>query len=132
MRSNFSDDQNEKAISKKFWSYVKAASNSHRIPETVYYDTIHRSNPLEQADLFNKFFHDQFSSASKYDVKINYNSNFNIDFREGDIYGLLKRTNPNKAPGPDNIHGKVLKNCARTLATPLGPHNTVQNILLYM
>ena len=27
--------------------------------------------------------------------------------------------NPNKAPGPDGMHGKVLKNCARSLAYPL-------------
>ena len=119
MRANFSDNQSEKAISKKFWSHVKATSNSHRIPETVHHNSIHRSLPSEQADLFNKYFYEQFSSASKYDVNINYSLNFDIDFVEQDIYGYLKRTDPNKAPGPDNVHGKVLKNCAKSLARPL-------------
>ena len=32
---------------------------------------------------------------------------------------MLNNINPNKAPGPDGIHGKVLKNCATSLAQPL-------------
>ena len=32
---------------------------------------------------------------------------------------FLKTLNPNKCPGPDGIHGKVLKNCAYSLAYPL-------------
>ena len=72
MRSNFSSDQSENSISKKFWSYVKAASNSHRIPESVYFNDQHRTNFSDQANLFNKFFFDQFSSPSEYNIDINY------------------------------------------------------------
>ena len=32
---------------------------------------------------------------------------------------MLNNINPNKAPGPDGIHGKVLKNCATSIAQPL-------------
>ena len=32
---------------------------------------------------------------------------------------FLKDVNPNKAAGPDGIHGKILKNCAVSLAYPL-------------
>ena len=31
----------------------------------------------------------------------------------------MKEVNPNKAAGPDGIHGKILKNCAVSLAYPL-------------
>jgi hypothetical protein len=95
MRSNFSDNQSETAISKKFWSYVEATSNSHRIPETVHYNSIHKSTPSEQADLLNRFFYEKFSSASNYDVFINRSMNFDIELREGDIYWFLKTTDPN-------------------------------------
>ena len=29
---------------------------------------------------------------------------------------LLTSLNPNKAPGPDNLHSQILKNCAESLA----------------
>ena len=119
MRSNFSADQSENSISKKFWSYVKATSNSHRIPESVYYNDLHRTDHIEQANLFNTFFYEQFSCPSNYNIDINYNTNFDIQFEEQDVYVILKNLDPNKAPGPDKIHGKVLKSCAKSLAIPL-------------
>ena len=42
-----------------------------------------------------------------------------LRFHVFDIYLILKSTNSSKAAGPDGIHGKVLKNCASTLAAPL-------------
>ena len=119
MRANFSDQLNENVITKKFWSHVKSTSNSHRIPQIVGYNGTYRSSPSEQANLFNNFFSDQFSSPSSYDIHINYSNNFDIEFDAGDVSKLLKNLDPNKAPGPDEIHSKVLKNCAVSLALPL-------------
>ena len=107
------------AISKKFWSYVKASSNTHRIPETVHYNDIFRNNFKEQANLFNEFFFEQFSSSSKYDIEINYSKVPDIQFSPVDVEKILRSTDPNKAPGPDKIHGKILKMCAKNLAVPL-------------
>ena len=119
MHSNFSDDQSENAISKKFWSYVKASSNTHRIPETVHHNDVFKSDFSDQANLFNNFFYEQFSSPSLYDIDINYSRSFDIDFNVQQIERILKNLDPNKAPGPDKIHGKVLKTCAKSLAAPL-------------
>jgi hypothetical protein len=119
MNSNFSDKQSENAITKKFWSYVKSSSNTHRIPETVHHNDIFRTDNKGQADLFNNFFRDQFSSPSKYDIQINYSVNHDITFSIPLIEKFLKNLDPNKAPGPDKIHGKILKNCAKNLAVPL-------------
>ena len=119
MRSNFSDDHSENTISKKFWSYVKATSNSHRIPESIYYNDQHRTNHEDQANLFNTFFYEQFSSPSNYAIDINYNLNFDIHIDEHIVYPILKHLDPNKASGPDKIHGTVLKKCAKSLAIPL-------------
>ena len=36
-----------------------------------------------------------------------------------EVRHLLKNINSNKSPGPVGIHGKILKNCAISLAYPL-------------
>jgi hypothetical protein len=42
-----------------------------------------------------------------------------IHIDEHVVYPILKHLNPNKASGPDKIHGTVLKKCAKSLAIPL-------------
>ena len=71
--------------------------------------------------LFNDFFCDQFSSASNYDIDFDWTNDqhFNIEFYPERIKDLLAAVNTNKACGPDNIHGMILKNCAASLSRPL-------------
>ena len=122
-RINVIDEDDTFLISKKFWKHVQSKTKSTRIPETVWYNKCHRTKPLDQAILFNKFFSDQFSVKSKYDINVNMNlenGHLNdIKFHVLDVMLLLKNINPHKAAGPDGIHGMVLKNCAATLALPL-------------
>ena len=121
MRLNVEDDSDPALISKSFWSHVKSKTKSTRIPETVHYGTRFRSNISDQSELFNECFHDQFSEESDYEIDINYTNDQFLDlrFHSDDIYNILRQINSSKAAGPDGIHGKVLKNCARTLAYPL-------------
>ena len=122
MRLNVEDDADPSLISKKFWKHVKSKSKSNRIPGTVRYGECFRNDPTDQANLFNKFFYEQFSKESKYDIDIEMGS---IDqfsdlyFHELDVQILLKEINLGKSAGPDGIHGTVLKNCAVSLAKPL-------------
>ena len=121
MRDNLSDEDDTAFITKKFWSHVKATSNSHRIPESMYFKNQIRSDAGHKANLFNTFFSEQFSDASHYDIPIDFHSdsNFDISFCHRKIRKLLSKINSNKAQGPDGIHGKILKNCAVGLAYPL-------------
>ncbi|MCP4461126.1 MAG: hypothetical protein GY816_24360, partial [Cytophagales bacterium] len=121
MRLNIEDDSDPGLISKRFWSYVKSKSKCTRIPETVYHGSRFRSNLSDQANLFNNYFYDQFSDDSSYDIDINYYDDQFSDLRfDGhDVFLILKAINTSKAAGPDGIHGKVLKNCAGSLAYPL-------------
>ena len=123
METNLNDDENDPAlVSKKFWGHLKSTNKSTRIPESVHYNSRHRNNPKDQAILFNKFFADQFSEASRYDVDIEWHNDEanDVDFSLPKIRNLLKAVKPRKAAGPDRIHGMVLKNCAFGLAYPLG------------
>ena len=121
MHSYVEDDSDPSLISKKFWKYLKSTSGGTRVPETVNYGPRFRNNPEGQSELFNEFFCDQFSAASNYDIDIDFSqdSEFDIEFDFRRVRKLLKKVKPNKAAGPDNIHGKILKNCAVSLAYPL-------------
>ena len=122
MRDNLIDIDGDPAlIPKKFWSFVKSTSNSHRIPDCINYGIKFRTNKQDQCELFNEFFSDQFSTPSNYNIAIDYShdpmSNFTI--HPSVIQEVLSKIKTNKAQGPDKIHGKVLKNCAFSLAYPL-------------
>ena len=122
MRLNVVDDSDPALISKKFWSHVKSKSKSTRIPETVHYGQRFRRNCSEQAKLFNEYFWNQFSEPSLYNIDIDFLPTcrfHDLRFHEFDVYLILKGTNTSKAPGPDGIHGIILKNCTSSLAKPI-------------
>ena len=100
---------------------MKSKSNSHRIPEVVSYNECIRSDPQGQCDLFNTYFYDQFTEGSEYSIDIDFSNDhlYQINFEVSHITNILKNLDPNKAQGPDNIHGKILKNCSSSLAVPL-------------
>jgi hypothetical protein len=121
MRETLNESDDSALITKKFWSYVKSKTASQRIPEFISYNGVVRSKPEDHANLFNNFFFEQCSDASLYDIDIDYlnDSHFDIEFDHRRIGKLLSRINSNKVYGPDNIHGKLLKNCAVGLVYPL-------------
>ena len=123
MKLNVEDSDDSTLISTKFWKYVKSKSKSSRIPETIRYGDQFRNLPEDQANLFNKYFFEQFSQESSYDIDIDLkhsdSSLNNIKIHAFDVYPILKEINAGKAAGPDDIHGIVLKNCAVSLAIPL-------------
>ncbi|HBI40457.1 MAG TPA: hypothetical protein DDY16_05865 [Tenacibaculum sp.] len=121
MRDNLYNSDDPALITKKFWSHVKSKSKSHRIPECVHLGNNFRNQPVDKANLFNDHFYAQFSEPSVYDVDLDWTSDhlFDIDFSPTRICNLLATINSNKACGPDGIHGKILKNCASSLAFPL-------------
>ena len=121
MRDNLYNNDDPALITKKFWSHVKANSKSHRIPECMHHKGRYRSIPKEKCNLFNDYFFDQFSEASTYDIPIDWSNDeaFDIEFSASKTESLLRKINSNKACGPDAIHGKILKNCAVSLSTPL-------------
>ena len=87
----------------------------------MYLKNCYRNSRPDHAHMFNTYFYEQFSESSSYDIDIDYSSddNYNIEFCHRKIRKFLAKINSNKACGPDAIHGKILKNCAVSLAYPL-------------
>ena len=121
MKDNFEDDDDTNLITKKFWSYVKVNSKSYRIPELIHLGNVFRTEPLQQAELFNEHFFSQFSEVSHYDTPVDVRNflQLDIDFSPLRILDILNNLNVNKAVGPDKIHGRLLKNCSNVLSRPL-------------
>ena len=96
MTANFGDDDDPALISKKFWSHVKSISGSSRIPGTVRYKNRFRNNPKDQAEIFNEYFEEQFSEASKCDIDIGFSNDSvnDIEFNTSRIRKILKNINP--------------------------------------
>ena len=121
MDSNFEEEINRNFITKKLYSYIKSKSNSHRIPDLVSYGNKLKSKREDQCNLFNQYFSDQFSEPSLYNIPIDYRHDhkYSINFNPYQIASLLKDLDPNKTQGPDEIHGRILKNCFNSLNKPL-------------
>ena len=119
--ANVINDDDPALIKKKFWSFYKSTSNTTRIPETMKYGTKIRSKNSDVANLFNKYFSDQFSNPGFYDIDIDFQNDPLSDFQfsEDTVFDLLKRTNLNKAAGPDKFDSALLKYCAKGLSRPL-------------
>ena len=121
MRDNLYCSKDNNVIAKKFWAHVKSKTKSTRIQEVMKLNNNISSNNLAKANMFNKYFFDQFSYKSTHDIDIDFTKDdmFNIDFNCTRVKQLLDNINVNKAPGPDGIHGCVLKNCSDSLCRPL-------------
>ena len=121
MRANFENFEKPNSITKKFWSYVKGASNTSRIPDRIFYEGKHANCPNKKATIFDEYFYKQFSEKSTYNIHIDFrNDQFeNLNFSLTTVLSELRNIDANKAVGPDGIHGTVLKMCAATLAFPI-------------
>ena len=120
MRANL-DTENRNMLTKKFWSHIETTNKSTRIPEVVSCGAIATSDPTTKANLFNYYFRKQFSEPSSYDIDINFQNNcdFDVDLSVSRIRLILNNLDINKAQGPGNINGTVLKHCSESLAYPL-------------
>ena len=111
MRDNLYDFEDTNLLSKKFWTYVKRISKTSRIPELVCRgsNTCICNDTKGKADMFNKYFSDQFSEPSLYNTDISFGTDneFDIDFSPSRIKAFLANINIKKACGPDEIPGIV-------------------------
>ncbi|KAI8495249.1 hypothetical protein Bbelb_272350 [Branchiostoma belcheri] len=82
------------------------------------------TNDDEKAEGLNKFFVSTFTKENTQSISEPtqrvYEEDLNsINVSVEDVSRRLKNLNPNKSPGPDNIHPRILKEIAEVLETPL-------------
>jgi hypothetical protein len=106
---------------KKFWTYIKANSKSRGLPQFLYNNAgEEESDFYKMANIFNKFFQSIFSSNDNIPippVHVTPDPELeHINITQGEVLKELNKLNPNKAPGPDGLPTRVLKECAPQLA----------------
>ena len=77
-----------------------------------------------KADLFNNFFSSMFTvedleNIPSFTANIGGKQLNNVQISEEEMLDLLRKLQPEKSPGPDGIHPRVLKECAVELSRPL-------------
>ena len=82
MRDNLYCCRDNNGITKKFWAHVKSKFKSNRIPEVMKHKKKLSSNNLDKANMFNKYFFDQFFNSSAYDIELDFMKDniFDINF----------------------------------------------------
>ena len=108
---------------KKFWSYVKSKTKiKQELPELITTEGTAKSDQ-EKADALNAFFASVFVKEPGENIPSlesrTVASLQDVDFNEDIILKKMKQLKIGKSPGPDQIHPRVLKECAEAFKKPL-------------
>ena len=103
---------------------LRAKTKSKNIPENVYFDTSYAHTPIRKAFLFNRFFQANFTlpEDTSHLPQINELANPNLESCQISIAEtrlIIDNIDTNKASGPDDISGRILKECSREISPSL-------------
>ncbi len=108
---------------KPFWSYVKSLRQSSTGVSALNTANGIATTALEKANALNNKFQSIFTNEDCQNLPSVDNGTVpqmpTINVTTEGVVKLLKDLKPHKAPGPDNITPKVLKECAESIAPPL-------------
>ncbi len=110
--------------SKRFWGVIKNKTKSRFIPNTIFYNNQQGTSSVDKANIFNTFFFNNFTPRESGSTLPVINVLQNPDLSEitltvAEVRLALESIDISKATGPDQLSGKVLKECAAQLAPSL-------------
>jgi hypothetical protein len=113
-----------KANPSRFYKYVRSKTNTKAGIGNLTVNGQEAQSDTEKADMLNSFFSSVFTNEDKGELPEFEEREFttildNIYFTPIDVQKILARQNPNKAPGPDKIHPRLLRELNKELAVPL-------------
>ena len=110
----------------KCWLYYKTITKTTRIPRVIKHESVQATRPIDQANLFNMFFHSVFappdsSSAAIYLPRLNYSVRRELSevrVTPSNILKQLQSLDVNKASL--GLPSKLLQACANEISPSLG------------
>ena len=113
--------KNEKA--KKFWSFVKSLKKDASGINTLRENGILKTDTLDKANVCNRQFQSAFTRESNDEIPAKGTSPFTamgeITVEPEGAIKPLNNLNIHKAPGPDGLSARVLKECSSEIAPVL-------------
>ena len=110
--------KNEKA--KKFWSFVKSLKKDASGINTLRENGILKTDTLDKANICNRQFQSAFTRKTNDEIPSKGTSPFTamgeITVDPKGVTKLLNNLNIHKAPGPDGLSARVLKECSSEIA----------------
>ena len=123
---------NEKA--KKFWSFVKSLKKDASGINTLRENGILKTDTLDKANICNRQFQSAFTRETNDEIPSKGTSPFTamgeITVDPKGVTKLLNNLNIHKAPGPDGLSARVLKECS--LSWPVSTMSRLLRVLYQM
>ena len=117
---------NMKGNPKQFYQYVSSKINKKDpIPDLIDENGVKTTSDTEKSTLLNNYFSSVFTKEDpdnipKLTQKIESSNEINTaEVTLEEMTKILQNLKPDKSPGTDEIHPRLLKECAQTLAKPL-------------
>ncbi len=109
---------------KRFWSLVKSSTTERSGPNVLRDGQKIVTDPVSRANLMNSFFHSVFSPKSSKSTVSSPSCPEDhllseIELSVAEVEAILNNLDPNKACGPDNIPGRLLKSTAAAISPSL-------------
>ena len=109
---------------KRFWGYFNRLTKRSTIPEAVELNGLSYTNSEDKATAFNTYFSSVFNTDTSIPDNLPtspYTDNIvsTLKFFYEEIASVLQCLNVSKTPGPDELHPRILKECAHKLSTSL-------------
>jgi hypothetical protein len=108
---------------KRFWTLLKDRTRSKTSPSMLVHQDVEETDPKKLCEIFNTYFSSVFNKNT-YDtlpeISITRDEGLmEIHLTEEEVSKELSKINTTKAPGPDGISTRVLKECRDELKTPI-------------
>ena len=114
---------------KKIWKYINSKSKIRTGIGDINIDpfdekSLTTNNDEEKAQIFADYFSDVFTREPQGDIphlgkKVVKEAMKEMKIEKKDIVKETQKLKPNKSPGPDGIHPKLIRNLGETIAEPL-------------